>query len=588
MNETESFEASGNATDSTVSSEWDETDSEPTPSEVISEARFEYQLQGDWSVIFTDENNSTDVDARSTYSSGVDVNDIDVISTDAVSDGASEADSYPLVPGNVGKSGVLIDLINEYAGEDTESQSLSTLRGPESGESSYTLPDPVHCTPLAVSIEKNKELPSKRHFNISHLSFKNVGLMVLFGLLVLDRTIQIFDIDIPSSKVLWERFYHVEPAPLLPEVIAEPDPKYLDSMNLGFIEELWDNPSWNSLKSIGGHIVDHTKVQYTKVLESPPFKSNHAAYMNTLSAGWIIGLNKVKVIVLTVRPQLMQFSDASKGLLIDATIAMKAHLVYASESSRFFAHKISDEAYELWNTAGQGAHHLYEKRGEYIERITNSIPEDLGSNIEVYMVTTWTHLHDETYPYVFQVSRDSVKWLSSKTPSMDALKSSTGQVKDWTLIHGAEIAHGVKITTAHASHQAVILIDQIKRKNAEVDLTPYEKELWRLCTSFTEQARVVTSNIHSIASDTASRLATKSPRIDITEAKNYLCSKLSSMKEQAGREVSNLEAAFRTAGRGAVDTRNILVKSMVDPIKVASDGAREMVKRFRGSLKWLF
>jgi hypothetical protein len=587
MNESEPFEASSNATDSTVSSEWDETDSEPTPSEVISEARFEYQLQGDWSVIFTDENNSTDVDARSTYSSSVDVNDIDVISTDAVSDGASD-DSNPLETGDVGKSGVLIHLINEYGGEDTESQSLSTLRGPESGESSYTLPDPVHCTPLVVSIEKHKELPSTRRFNISQLSLRNVGLMVFFGLLVLDRTIQIFDVDIPSSKVLWERLYHVEPAPLLPEVIAEPDPKYLGSMHLGFIEELWDNPSWYSLKSIGGHFVDHTKVQYTRALESPPFKLNHAAYMNTLSAGWTIGLNKVKVTALTVRPQLRQFSDASKGLLNDATIAMKTHLVYASEASRDFAHKTSDEAYELWITAGQGAHHLYEKRGEYIERITNSIPEDLESNIKVYMVSAWTHLHDETYPYVFQVSRDSVKWLSSKTPSMDALMSSTGQVKDWTLIHGAEIVDGVKITTAHASHQAVILIDQIKRKNAEVDLTAYETELWKLWTSSTEQARVITSTIRSIASDTASLLATKPPRIDITEAKNYLSSKLSLMKEQAGREVSNLKAAFPTAGRGAVNTRNALVKSMLDPIKVASDGARDMVERFRGSLKWLF
>ncbi|ODV75200.1 uncharacterized protein CYBJADRAFT_160649 [Cyberlindnera jadinii NRRL Y-1542] len=208
------------------------------------EVKFRYRLSGDWSEVFTDENAATDHDIRSLDSSSSGNNIPDVISTEEDDSVAELGGGISRCTSNNSQRGEELRTTNklesmkevEITGNmspcfddncNSQSQSLSTLKGSEPGLNrslSYSFPDPVKSTDTIsgkdIDLQHMEFTKVRSHNGLNLPSWKNIGIMVLLGLLVFDRTIQIFGADGPSSKYIYS---YLEPTVDPPTVEVEVD-----------------------------------------------------------------------------------------------------------------------------------------------------------------------------------------------------------------------------------------------------------------------------------------------------------------------------------------------------------------------------
>lgn len=195
---------------------WPETSSSgittpPESSDPLSDSQFNYEIQNNWSVIFTDDNNSTDYDVRSNCSSSLDDAAVDN-EMDVVSDTDSEYPAFKFLSSRkgVGQSNSTLKPVVET---DSQEDSHATLRAatPDKQEGgSYSFPDPLedsthHSEPKSTAKDKASQTSSNRSLAPPPWvdNVKSYFVYAVLGLLVLDRSIQLFDLGLPSSKLFF-------------------------------------------------------------------------------------------------------------------------------------------------------------------------------------------------------------------------------------------------------------------------------------------------------------------------------------------------------------------------------------------------
>ncbi|KAH3670306.1 hypothetical protein WICMUC_004875 [Wickerhamomyces mucosus] len=181
-----------------INSLLDSSTSTTTTTTSTSSTGFHYEVENNWSMIFTDDNNSTDHDNRSTYSSSVDENELDIVSTDS-------------------ENHTVIELKNKSNKEDLNSSSSTTTLKPiklkldineygsittlkeevekSSNSECLILPDPT----IKYSFNDNNSEDSKLSAyiskfckNLKNLSLKDIIILSILSFLIFDKFFNIW------------------------------------------------------------------------------------------------------------------------------------------------------------------------------------------------------------------------------------------------------------------------------------------------------------------------------------------------------------------------------------------------------------
>ncbi len=162
----------------------------------LSDSAFNYDVERNWSVIFTDDNYSTDHDIRSNYSSSSEASEMDPTHS-VISETESEGGALPsTTPSNKRRdTASTLKAVQEEAAAD----SVSTLKeGPIPIDGSFSFPDPIkndvkkedeaiekHKVNMGENSKEKPDGSSFQSFVDSHMHHLSYGIIVLVSLDIL-------------------------------------------------------------------------------------------------------------------------------------------------------------------------------------------------------------------------------------------------------------------------------------------------------------------------------------------------------------------------------------------------------------------